>query len=182
MVGNNLNQRYSTNPERESERLMETGNRLAARRFSRRFSSADTIRLDFPPNEKSSLIGDPQSYVTRPLDKQAEVFFDDIRASDSLTIRTEYSTYTFLVIDPAERAGILTGGKLKRRMVRATLVGTLDEEDSDSIKDESRLRTGAPALFHLKSAQGVWRIITSTITDLIHERGPQPSITDRTLV
>jgi hypothetical protein len=104
-----------------------------------------------------------------------ELLLKDLRMSDSLTIQTEYSTYAFLVTDPVQRAGILTGGKLKRHMMSVILVGVLDErEDRGRAGDEpGRLRTGAQAVFYLKSAEGVRRITTSPIKHILHVRGPR---------
>ncbi len=84
-------------------------------------------------------------------------------------IHTEYSRYSFLVLDPVERIGILTGGRLRRAMARATLVGMIESDDPSS-RDETSLKVGAQALFHLKSPQGIRRITTSVITSIIHEK------------
>jgi len=163
MLKNHMDRRYSTNPDPSSGRLRE---KITGGRLSRRFSSAVTLRLD-----THSSGDDPQAYVTRRLDESAneKILFEDLNASDSLTIHTEYSRYSFLILDPVQRVGILTGGRLRRSMARATLVGMI-EDDDESRRDESSLRVGAQALFHLKSQQGIRRITTSVVTNIIHEK------------
>jgi hypothetical protein len=177
-MSNCLNSLQPSTDQLISERPRETGSRFAVRRVSRRLSSSDTVRLDCRPNEGAPQTGDPQSYVTRRLDElvderpMLELLLKDLRMSDSLTIQTEYSTYAFLVTDPVQKAGILTGGKLKRHMMSVILVGVLDDrEDRGTVGDEpGRLRTGAQAVFYLKSAEGVRRITTSPIKKILHVR------------
>ena len=179
-MSNSLNSMRPPTDQLISERPKEAGSRIAVRRVSRRISSGDTLRLD-RSNESVPQAHDPQSYVTRRLDElvderpMLELLLRDLRTSDSVTIQTEYSTYAFLVTDPVQKAGILTGGKLKRHMMSVILVGVLDErEDRGRAGDEpGRLRTGAQAVFYLKSAEGVRRITTSPIKHIVHVRGPR---------
>jgi hypothetical protein len=167
MLKNPVDRRYSTNPESVSGRLKR---KRARSGISRRLSAADTLSLDSSPR----LRDDPRSYVTKRLDEyQKRVRFEDLEASDSLTIHTEYSRYSFLVLDPVDRVGILTGGRLRRAMTRATLVGMIEEGD-ESRRDESCLRAGAQALFVIRSGKEVRRITTSVITAIVHE-----SVADR---
>lgn len=167
MIRNHTDRPYATNPDERSGRLRE---KITGSRLSRRLSSAETLRLD-SLSLKPLPGDDPQTYVTRRLDESTRerVLFEDLKASDSLTIHTEYSRYSFLVLDPAERVGILTGGRLRRSMVKAILVGMI-EDDDESRRTESSLGVGAQALFHIKSRQGVRRITTSVITNIIHEK------------
>jgi hypothetical protein len=108
---------------------------------------------------------------------EERVLFADLKASDSLQIHTEYSRYSFLILDPVERVGILTGGRLRRSMARATLIGMIENNDPSS-RDESGLKAGAQALFLLKSRKEVRRITTSAITSIIHERA-SPSVDEK---
>lgn len=167
MLKNHTDRPYTTNPDGGSERLRE---KITGSRFSHRLSSAETLRLD-SISLKPLHGDDPQAYVTRRLDESAveRVLFEDLHASDSLTIHTEYSRYSFLVLDHLQRVGILTGGRLRRSMARATLVGMIENDDPSS-RDETSLKVGAQALFHLKSQQGIRRITTSAITNIIHEK------------
>ena len=150
-------------------------------RLSRQFSTAETVRL-IAHSSQESPVRDRQSYVTRRLEELVderpvvEVLLKELGAGDSLTIQTEHSSYTFMVLDPLERTGILTGGKLKRHMMRVTLVGSLDEREQSigKVRDEpGRLQIGAQAVFYLKSAQCIRRITTSPVKHILHIRGPR---------
>lgn len=99
-----------------------------------------------------------------------EIPFNDLRASDSLLIETRNSTYSFSIVDPKSRLGVLSGGALSEQAEDATLIGVkLESGVSDS--DTSRLTTDSRALFYLHVGGCFRSLTTSVITSLVHIRG-----------
>lgn len=89
-----------------------------------------------------------------------EVLFDDLKAADTLIVQTRNSTYTFLVMDAADRLGKLTGGALQTSVLDARLVSV----------DSNKLKVGSTAVFLTESSSGVKRLSTSPIVLLSYEK------------
>ncbi len=99
-----------------------------------------------------------------------EIPFNDLRASDSLLIETRNSTYSFSIVDPKSRTGVLSGGALSDQAEDATLIG-IRVEGGEADNDTSRLTTDSRALFYLHVGGCFRSLTTSVITSLIHIRG-----------
>lgn len=111
---------------------------------------------------------------TNALDSPGGVTEPAVNASspgDSILIHTANSTYSFSLIDPVRGFGILTGGVLGNRIVRATLIGLAmgsTEIDKRSLGGSiERLIAGARAIFLIGSSKGVRRVRTSPITKVV---------------
>ncbi|MEW6207692.1 MAG: zinc ribbon domain-containing protein [Acidobacteriota bacterium] len=101
-----------------------------------------------------------------------EIPFNDLRAKDSLLIETRNSTYSFSIVDPKSRTGLLSGGALSDQTEHATLIGVkLESGGADS--DTSRLTTDSRALFYLHVGGCFRSLTTSVITSLTHIRGAE---------
>jgi hypothetical protein len=84
----------------------------------------------------------------------------------TIEIETLNSRYRFLLIDPANGKGLLSGGSLGDERYLAFLTGVLgDGVDTLSI-DAQRLKCGTHALFYLETAQGTKSLILSKIVRL----------------
>lgn len=106
------------------------------------------------------------------LKRVEEIPFNDLRAKDSLLIETRNSTYSFSILDPRSRTGLLSGGALSERAEHATLIGVkLESGSADS--DTSRLTTDSRALFYLHVGGCFRSLTTSVITSLVHIRGAE---------
>jgi len=92
-----------------------------------------------------------------------EIALDQLRAADRLVILTLNSVYTFLVNDPVNRKGLLSGGVIGNDAVQAVL------EVASSAQDH-RLRTGERVRFYIISGPSIKRVTTSVVTNLIHRR------------
>src|SRR5262249_43067827 len=92
-----------------------------------------------------------------------EIAIDQLRANDQILIRTAFSTYVFLVIDPAKRLGLVVGGVFGDYAAEASL-------EILSVRHTSRLRAGLCARFHVESRGGRKRITTSVVTSLVYRR------------
>ena len=103
-------------------------------------------------------------------DTAKELSFGGLRPADEIMIQTGNSLYSFSVTDPTERRGILSGGALEECGVTASLIGSFVEGEADSCTFLSGLKTGARALFYIEFGQGLKRLLTSAITDLIYVR------------
>ena len=96
-----------------------------------------------------------------------EIALDQLRETDQLVIRTLNSVYIFLVADPVNRNGLLSGGVIGNDPAQAVL------DSSPSVQDH-RLRAGERARFYVTTEAGLKRVTTSVITDLIHQRAEKP--------
>lgn len=102
-----------------------------------------------------------------PSEKRTGVIaFDALSKVDEIIIRTRNSEYRFLVLDPARRYGLLSGGRLAGQKREAVLAGMLSSETTDFSSDPSGLKTREHALFYLKASSGLERVVTSEITQM----------------
>jgi hypothetical protein len=99
-------------------------------------------------------------------DMNSGIALDNLSADDRLTIRTKNSSYRFSVINPSQRQGLLSGGKLGDSPRNAVLIESLAGDGSAATGNPHVLKVGTRALFYLKSPRGIERVITSVITDL----------------
>jgi hypothetical protein len=97
-----------------------------------------------------------------------EMALEGLCLDDEIMIRTGNSIYTFSVTDPQERRGILSGGALDEMAVTAALIGSVAEGEGGSCTFLSGLKTGARALFYIEIGQGVKRLLTSAVTDMLY--------------
>ena len=93
--------------------------------------------------------------------------FDDLNVDDHILIRTRNSSYSLRVLDPAGRQGVLTGGGVIRGERRVVLFESLDENVAGSGEDSCELRRGARGLFYLTASEGLDRLLTSPIINLL---------------
>lgn len=111
-----------------------------------------------------------------PKMRTREIAFRDLRATDTIMIETQYSTYGFLVADPHCRRGVLWGNSLKNDLPDVVLVATMAKTGMGTCVDLSGLRTGARAIFYVGNCASGWRLTTSVITALDHIKcGNRPS-------
>lgn len=99
-----------------------------------------------------------------------ELSIGEMCAADEIMIGTGNSIYSFSVTDPAERRGILSGGRLEGAGVNAALIGSVVEGEGDAATFLSGLKTGARALFYIELGPGLKRLLTSAVTDLFYVR------------
>jgi hypothetical protein len=85
---------------------------------------------------------------------------------DEVVIRTANSTYFFLVTDPKERHGILTGGKLGSSARQALVIESLGMTKRGEVEGDSDLRIGSRALFFVLSLAQPQLLTTSGIQRL----------------
>jgi len=97
-----------------------------------------------------------------------EIALDSLKPSDRLLIQTANSAYSFVVIDPRERRGVLIGGASNECHPITFLVGARGRKNAETESDPSGLRTGAPAIFVIESGNRLRSLVTSIITGLIH--------------
>jgi hypothetical protein len=109
-------------------------------------------------------------------DMSSSIAFDNVSANDRVIIRTKNSLYRFSVNDPAQRQGLLSGGRLGDSPRNAVLIESLVEDGSRVGGSPSVLKVGSRALFYLLTPRGVERVITSVITDLTLLKDDQDAI------
>ena len=117
--------------------------------------------------------GDPASTEALPPHPEqpasiGSITFDGTGATGKLHLRTANSTYTFSIVDPARRSGILTGGAIGDRHVHAILMDGLDRKNKSS--NPVQLIVGGRALFFIETGRGFSRIVTSRIVELRLDR------------
>ena len=98
----------------------------------------------------------------------AQVSLDTLNATDCISIKTADETYLFIVTDPEERRGVLTGGALGSRSTVSVLLGANMRRNGHVSGLFSDLYEGARAIFFIESDDGVEQFMTSEILGLVH--------------
>ena len=86
-----------------------------------------------------------------------QIKLTEMSASDEIKIRTQFSNYSFRVIDPEQCRGVLSGGRLDQEHEAIFL---------ETIRPTGRLEPGDRAVF-LVGGIILQRLTTSTITEII---------------
>ena len=88
----------------------------------------------------------------------------ELNARDEITIRTQFSAYSFCVTDPVHCRGFLSGGLLGDQRHAAVFLGEISPANSQS-GEFFRLQTGRRAVF-LLAGKGLDRLTTSIIAEI----------------
>ncbi len=99
-------------------------------------------------------------------DHITELNFREMEPGQTIQIETINSRYLFLLIDPANGKGLLSGGSLGDERYLAFLTGVLGDEREGFAIDSRRLRTRARALFYMETRQGTKSLMLSKIVRL----------------
>ena len=110
-------------------------------------------------------------YQSKPLAKMSaavnEIVFDELGEGDLFLIQTHNSTYSFWVTDVKKRRGILMGGGLGKKRVRAFFICTENNKDKSATSISIRLFIGARAIFAIVERPGTsTHLMTSEIMTL----------------
>jgi hypothetical protein len=97
-----------------------------------------------------------------------EICLDRLSKGDLLLIRTTKSVYSFIVGDPQEKCGWLTGGRLGETGVAAVLVGAQSGLGACTEFCRLKLSAGKRVVFIVNDGTDSTRLMTSAITSLTH--------------
>jgi len=97
-----------------------------------------------------------------------QISLDTLNVTDCISIKTADHTYLFIVTDPQERRGVLTGGPLGSSSTVSVLLGAKLRRNGQVCGLFSDLYEGARAIFFIESHDGVKQFMTSEITGLVH--------------
>lgn len=97
-----------------------------------------------------------------------EIILDSLGAGDLLLIRTAKSVYSFIVSDPREKCGWLTGGRLGDAGVPAVLVGAQSGVGVCAEFWRTKLSAGMRVVFIVNDGSDSTRLMTSAINSLTH--------------
>jgi hypothetical protein len=115
------------------------------------------------------MIDDAEQQTRRYISKAvAQISLDTLNVTDCISIRTAENTYLFIVTDPEERRGVLTGGLLGSSTTRSVLLGADMRKNGQVSALFSGLYQGSRAIFFVESNNGVMQFITSEITGLVY--------------
>ena len=104
-----------------------------------------------------------------------EITVPQMNASDEVTIRTQFSDYSFRIIDPIECRGVLRGGRLDQEH-EAIFVEIVSP--SNSTKPISgQLEPGDRAVF-IVGSNTLKRLTTSAITGIVFSEVPSTAAGD----
>jgi len=106
-----------------------------------------------------------RTYLSRAV---AQVSLDTLNATDCISIKTADETYLFIVTDPEERRGVLTGGALGSSSTVSVLLGANMRRNGQVSGLFSDLYEGSRAIFFIESHDGVKQFTTSEILGLVH--------------
>ena len=106
---------------------------------------------------------------TKPLTKTVlntnEIAIDSLNNHDELKLNTGRSEYRFMLTDPDNQRGLLTGGQLGEELAEANILAVRDDDGFHLIDESSRIGVGMRIIFHIPS--GVRNLVTSPITKLV---------------
>ena len=94
----------------------------------------------------------------------------DVNAGDEITLRTQFSNYSFRVTDPVQCRGFVSGGPLGNQQHEACLAEAILPESSEG-GEPSRLETDYRAVF-LIARNGLRTLTTSIITEITVAQTP----------
>jgi len=96
-----------------------------------------------------------------------EIVFDELGEGDLFLVQTHNSTYSFSVTDVKKRRGILMGGGLGKKRLRAFFICTENDKDKSATSISTRLFIGARAIFAIVERPGTsTHLMTSEIMSL----------------
>lgn len=98
----------------------------------------------------------------------AQISLDTLNATDCISIKTADHTYLFIVTDPEERRGVLTGGTLGSSSTVSVLLGANMRRNGHVSGLFSEIYEGSRAIFFIESDDGVEQFMTSEILGLVH--------------
>ena len=104
-----------------------------------------------------------QRVVAEPFD---EIVFNELTAYDTLLIKTQNSTYSFIVTEPQLHQGILSGGSFGDRLVKAILIPS-PAGAGQFVTNAHRLSIGTRLMFVVESRRGPIGGLTSAVTKIL---------------
>jgi len=100
----------------------------------------------------------------------------DSNASDEIKIRTQFSNYSFRMMDPLQCIGLLRGGSLGIEEHEAILVETIRPTDN-AMPLLDQLEPGDRAVF-LVGSKSLKKLTTSTITEIVVSEPAEQTLDD----
>lgn len=102
-----------------------------------------------------------------------EINLTEVNLSDQITIRTQFSAYSFRITDPLKGRGILSGGRLGDEPHDAFFAGAISPVGAGPCASE-RLEAGYRAVFLLAGNDDPRRLTTSIVTEInLSEEQPE---------
>ena len=105
-----------------------------------------------------------QTYISKPV---AQISLDRLNVTDCISIKTADHNYLFVVTDPEERRGVLTGGA-GFNSTTSVLLGADMRKNGQVSALFSGLYQGSRAIFFIESQDGVRQFVTSEIIGLVY--------------
>jgi hypothetical protein len=88
----------------------------------------------------------------------------EVNASDQITIRTQFSAYSFRITDPLKARGLLSGGLLGDEQHDAFFAGAISPASEEL--HESELEAGYRAVFIIAGGDDPKRLTTAIVTEI----------------
>jgi len=106
-----------------------------------------------------------RTYISKAV---AQISLDTLNVTDCISIKTSDYNYLFVVIDPEQRRGVLTGGAPGFNSTVSVLLGADMRKNGQVSALFSGLYHGSRAIFFVESNGGVRQFVTSEIIGLVH--------------
>ena len=94
-----------------------------------------------------------------------EIRLSEVNPSDQITIRTQFSAYSFRITDPLKCRGFLSGGLLGDEQHDAFFAGGISTACGE-LRDSERLEAGYRAVFFVAGNDDPKRLTTSIVTEI----------------
>lgn len=106
-----------------------------------------------------------RTYISKAV---AQISLDRLNVTDCISIKTADHSYLFVVTDPEERRGVLTGGAPGFNSTASVLLGADLRKNGQVSALFSGLYQGSRAIFFFESHDGVRQFVTSEIIGLVY--------------
>ncbi|MCI0487592.1 MAG: hypothetical protein L0229_13455 [Blastocatellia bacterium] len=103
--------------------------------------------------------------LTQPVATMNEVAIDSLNRHDEIKIYTGRSEYRFMLTDPVDLRGLLTGGQMGEELAEVNLLAIRDDDGFHLKDDVSAISKGMRIIFHIPA--GERNLVTSPITRLV---------------
>jgi len=106
-----------------------------------------------------------RTYISKAV---PQISLDSLNVTDCISIKTADQSYLFVVTDPEERRGVLTGGAPGFNSTASVLLGADLRKNGQVSALFSGLYQGSRAIFFVESLDGVRQFVTSEIIGLVY--------------
>jgi len=112
-----------------------------------------------------------KAYMENPEPKANELALNELNATDTIRLETKNHKYEFVVLDPAGKRGLLSGGSVGDNQREAILIGSMAKNTKGFDCDNQVVKMGDRVLFGIITDKEPESFFTTSIRSLSVVRG-----------